>query len=156
MAKKSLEAIVRRIVLKSHVVAFVAMCSPVLAVVSNDVFSVRNGTPLTSAKPSVRVDLPVKVSSPSYKKALEWYDYKEYGEALQKFHDALQEGWKPSEDDMVKIRDAFENRVKYLDDMIKKIEAQISIGQTPLRDPEVLRKERNDVIKWNDALKNAR
>ena len=129
-------------------------------------FTVSVGRPVTLPSPgewksmvipASKPEQPSNVSSPSYKKALEWYDdYKEYGEALQKFHDALQEGWRPSEDDMVKIKDAFENRRKYLDDIIRKVEAQISIGQTPLRDPEVVRKERNDAIKWYDALKNAR
>ena len=129
-------------------------------------FTVSVGRPITlpspgdwksTVIPAPKPEQPSNDSSPSYKKALEWYDdYKEYGEALQKFYDALQEGWRPSEDDMVKIQDAFENRRKYLDDIIRKVEAQISIGQTPLRDPEAVRKERNDAIKWYDALKNAR
>ncbi len=128
-------------------------------------FTVSAGRPITlpapgawrsAAIPAPNPDPPSNVSSPSYQKALEWYDYGEYGEGLQKFHDALQEGWRPTSEDRVKVADAFERRLKYLNDILKKVEAQISIGQTPLRDPEALRKERNDAIKWHNALKAAR
>ena len=133
-------------------------------------FVVQIGKPMTVAgpsrweavKPPPQQPAPDKsrpqsnVRSPSYKEALERYEFEDYGGALEKFHDALKENWRPSEGDLGKVEDAFKKRLEELNGLINRAKADLSIGRDPKRSLENLDEDRKVIIQWYNEIKAAR
>ena len=90
-----------------------------------------------------------------YDKAITYFEGEDYGEAIRFFHEAVQEGYVLSANDMKMVESAYVTQKDRLDKLINRCYKMVDQGRTPLRPIKDLEEERKQLMDWHTALKLA-